>query len=699
MDRESARQAIRTGIKCTDFLEKSKSGMYCCPFCGSGHGQHATGAVKYYPDTNTICCFGQCGKKKYDVIDLFQHETGTDYNTALSLLAQQLGIEIDSYRPADASKYSSDQNTTQKTFTKRPQPAFTEQPDIINTDTVQSQQRSFTEPTAQNMDYTEYYNQCRQRITDPAIASYLQSRGISYDTATAYWLGYDPAWSSPTARNRGKNPPTSPRLIIPTSKGHYIARDIRPQLTEKEKRFAKMNEGSPSIFNEYVLYAQDVQEIFVTEGAIDALSIIEAGATAIALNSISNSTALLNHLAQQRTEATLIICLDNDAAGRTASDEIMAGLQRLNISYIVADICEGFKDPNEALTANRPAFFTAVENAQRQARKKPDNVQYYIQSLMGSDIARFKKDIKTGFANLDKCAGGLYAGLYVVAAISSLGKTTFAHQIADQIAASGNDVLFFSMEQSRLEMVSKSLSRITAKKDLKNTVTSLAIRKGYLPQQVKDAVKEYTEAVKDHLSIIEGNFNCNISFIGDYIRQYMQRNDSNNTGNRPVVFIDYLQILQPAEDSSGKRQTTKETIDTTITELKRISRELEITIFIISSVNRANYLTPIDFESLKESGGIEYTADVIWGLQLQCLNDPIFDKANNLKERREKVKEAKASTPRQVELVCLKNRYGVANYSCFYDYYPAADLFTESDDPANMINQGPETTGKNKKRL
>ena len=166
-----------------------------------------------------------------------------------------------------------------------------------------------------------------------------------------------------------------------------------------------------------------------------------------------------------------------------------------------------------------------------------------------------------------------------------------------------------------------------------------------------------------------------------------------------MVFIDYLQILQPAEDSSGKRQTTKETIDTTITELKRISRELEITIFIISSVNRANYLTPIDFESLKESGGIEYTADVIWGLQLQCLNDPIFDKANNLKERREKVKEAKASTPRQVELVCLKNRYGVANYSCFYDYYPAADLFTESDDPANMINQGPETTGKNKKRL
>ena len=69
--------------------------------------------------------------------------------------------------------------------------------------------------------------------------------------------------------------------------------------------------------------------------------------------------------------------------------------------------------------------------------------------------------------------------------------------------------------------------------------------------------------------------------------------------------------------------------------------------------------------------------DVIWGLQLQCLNDPVFDKANNVKERRERVKAAKAENPRRIELCCLKNRYGVSNYSCFFDYYPANDFFTE----------------------
>lgn len=235
-------------------------------------------------------------------------------------------------------------------------------------------------------------------------------------------------------------------------------------------------------------------------------------------------------------------------------------------------------------------------------------------------------------------------------------------------------------------MVSKSLARITAQTDMEQAVSSLSIRRGYLPAQVLAAAQEYKRQVSDRLSIIEGNFACNISFIGDYIRQYIRR-----TGTRPVVFIDYLQILQPETNAAGRTQTTKETVDTTVTELKRISREHGLTVFIISSVNRANYLTPIDFESLKESGGIEYTCDVVWGLQLQCLNDPVFDKANNIKERRQRIKEAKAATPRKIELCCLKNRYGIANYSTYFDYYPAADLFTEcSPDELDFDEQAPQ---------
>ena len=435
-----------------------------------------------------------------------------------------------------------------------------------------------------------------------------------------------------------------------------------------------------------------MQAVFVTEGAFDALSVIEAGAAAIALNSTSNADALIKQLEKEPTAATLILCLDKDKAGTEGAQRLRDGLKRLNISHITADICGSHKDPNEALTADKPAFLEAVQTAQRQTAKRPDNTAYYIDCLMTAEIDRFKSDIKTGYANLDKQSGGLYAGLYCLAAISSLGKTTFAAQMADQIAAAGHDVLFFSLEQSRLELVSKSLARITAQNDPEKAVNSLSIRKGYLPPQVLAAAEEYKSRVNDRMSVIEGNFNCNISFIGDYIRQYIRR-----TGTRPVVFIDYLQILQ-GEPQNG-RQSTKEMVDSTVTELKRISRENDLTIFIISSVNRSNYLTPIDFESLKESGGIEYTCDVIWGLQLQCLNDPLFDKGKDTatKEKREKIKEAKAANPRKIELSCLKNRYGVATFSCFFDYYPANDLFKPCNEAE--LDFTPTTTRKAGRRL
>ncbi len=51
----------------------------------------------------------------------------------------------------------------------------------------------------------------------------------------------------------------------------------------------------------------------------------------------------------------------------------------------------------------------------------------------------------------------LYPGLYVLGAISSLGKTTFCGQMADQLAFVGEHVLYFSLEQTRLELVTKGL--------------------------------------------------------------------------------------------------------------------------------------------------------------------------------------------------------------------------------------------------
>jgi replicative DNA helicase len=221
-------------------------------------------------------------------------------------------------------------------------------------------------------------------------------------------------------------------------------------------------------------------------------------------------------------------------------------------------------------------------------------------------------------------------------------------------------------------MVSKSVARYTFVKDPERAVTALSIRKGYLPRHVMDAARVYKKDVEKRVNIIEGNFNCDLDYIRNYIRNYIQRNNV-----RPVVFLDYLQIVKPGINDRGYTQSTKETVDEVVTALKRLSREMGLSIIVISSVNRANYLTQIDFESLKESGGIEYSADVVWGLQLQVLSEDVFlkEQQSSINIRRQKVQEAKSETPRRIELRCLKNRYGIANYSCYFEYFPANDYF------------------------
>ena len=298
------------------------------------------------------------------------------------------------------------------------------------------------------------------------------------------------------------------------------------------------------------------------------------------------------------------------------------------------------------------------------------NIQSYIQGTerarIDDDLSRFQlyKDRKTGYENID-AKMSLYPGLYVLGAISSLGKTTFCGQMADQLAALGEHVLYFSLEQTRLELVCKGLSRLMARNDMRSALTSMEIRRGSTSEALRIARELYASQT-EHEFIIECGFETNVEAIVSTVQGYISR-----TRSRPVVIVDYLQIISPVTS----HQTTKDVVDYNVRALKKLQTEYDLVVIVISSINRSNYLTPIDFSSFKESGGIEYTADVIWGLQLQVMNDELFDKEAKLKAKREMVKGAKVANPRDIELVCLKNRYGVSSYSCSFKYYARFDFF------------------------
>ena len=641
------------------FLQRAKNGGYICPHCKSGEGVNGTGAVKYYPDTGTASCHA-C-KKKVDAADMW----GLPVPDAVHQYAAQKGYTIIPGRSRAAGQPDRAGKAPSESAAEAPKPERVQAAKAISLQAA---------PAA---DYTGYYRICSDNLRrSEAAQAYLRSRGISPETALKYDVGFDPEAdpaSKPGAAAGEWKPHPAPRLIFPAGEAHYEARCISP---DAPKGFCKIGckGNNKGLFNRGALWESEAGIVFIVEGAFDALSLLEIGVDAVALNGTGGANKLLEELQAQPTTATLLLALDADEAGQRAQKELQDGLNHLNIVNAAVKICGKYKDPNEYLAADRMAFDAAVQDAIAAHGNRTDNTADYIDTIMAHEIEAGKKAAarKTGFANLDREAGALYTGLYILAAISSLGKTTFALQMADQLAAAGQDVIYFSMEQSRLELVTKSIARYMRMRDKNTAVSAINIRHGYLEAPVLAAAAEYKAAVGRRMQIVEGNFNCNVAYIRQYVRNYIARNKTT-----PVIIVDYLQILRPASE----RSTAKETMDAAVVELQQLAREVNTAVIAISSLNRANYLAEFSAESLKESGGIEYTASVIWGLQLACLDEPLFASSadRDIQEKRKRVNAAKADTPRKVKLVCVKNRNGTGYYSCYFDYYPVHDYYVPSD--------------------
>lgn len=530
-------------------------------------------------------------------------------------------------------------------------------------------------------DYTNYFKECTSRIDQ---TDYLQKRGITKEVADKYMIGYEPEFKTKNAING--NYETWQALIIPTGKGNYIARNT-DEAAHIKNRIRRT--GKQLIYNHKIIGKEDAC-IFIAEGEIDALSIIVAGGKAIGLGGVANVNGLLKLLETVKPKKPFLISLDNDDQGSEATEKLIEGLERLNISYYRVDIAEGFKDANEALLADKEAFTEKVLNTENiEAEIEALRKEKYLQNSAAHHIEEFKDGIEasvntpcisTGFDNLDYILdGGLYEGLYIIGAISSLGKTTLIMQIGDQIAQKGKDVLIFSLEMARTEIMAKSISRHTKINSIygegnEKTARGITDGKRYNSYTVMDldgidkAIGNYNEYA-EHLFIYEGIGDIGVEGVREAVEQHIEY-----TGNTPIVIIDYLQILAP----SDPRATDKQNTDKAVLELKRISRDYKLPLIGISSLNRANYSEKIGMEAFKESGAIEYSSDVLIGLQLDVTEGERDDDGKELK-RKELIEKAKQADPRKVELIILKNRHGKMGVIAGYDFYPAYNYFEERE--------------------
>jgi replicative DNA helicase len=503
---------------------------------------------------------------------------------------------------------------------------------------------------------------------------YLSKRGLSLNIAHRFHLGYIPAWQSPTAIANGADPaklPKTPRLIIPTGDGSYIARDTRDNIPDNQQKYKKVKEGRVHIFNEQAL--EENQPIFIVEGEIDALSIMETGhAQAIGLGSVANINIFkqaIKRAKKQRPDdfyPTMLIALDNDKAGKQATNKLTAMLDSLHVTNYTVNVARGCKDANEALINDRDQFIRDIDSILKDPGNRLQGLLDYINDRQDIDA------IPTGFNNLDKVLdGGLYEGLYGIGAISSLGKTTFALQIADNIAkVVKRPVLYYALEMGTYEMMAKSISRITFENAHGKEILSQGTRsilKGHWKerfnkeqyQNLVGAIQEYGDFYSNVIIHDGSEERPTIEDITNSVSAYVAR-----TGKKPVVIIDYLQIMKPMDD----RATDKANVTTSVNGMKKLATKFHIPVIVISSFNRMNYRNSVSMEAFKESGEIEYSTDVLIGLQFKGVGTENFD-----------VNEAKKQTPRQVEAVILKNRNGATGDTLNFCYYSMFNKFLDID--------------------
>lgn len=621
---------------------------YVCMICGNGSGESGTGMTTQ--DGIHWHCF-KCGFHG-DMIEHIKQVNNITDNAELFHVAYELyDIQIQ-----DGPKINSNRSHEE----------------AVRNDTLRSEEAEVkTMPEARKIDQEPLMYKAYVETHRGGDTSYLQARGLSPEIIEKHGYGYD-------AEKKA--------IVIPTSnKGQtgYTLRYIN--VPEQGQGLRYQNTGKWGIFNEQALYGKD--PVFITEGAIDASSIEEVGGTAIAINSVANADSFVRYIKENNITAPFFfIGLDNDSAGQSATQKIEQGLKALNIPCKVVFREIKYHDENQALQSEKSLLEAKVREALEMVDlRTPEQIEidkHRVKAIL-PEFRQYVLDeknnrpIPTGFTGFDTCiGGGLLPRFYVIGAVTTIGKTTLVLQMADSVAKSGNDVLIFSLEMAKEDIIARSISRHTYEictRERLNTglaKTEFGILMGarykeYTQEEkdlIADAYREYAKYAEEHISIYEGKR------TSDEIRQIVQKYIE-VTGRVPVVIVDYLQILTPVPELL--RATEKQQIDYDIDVFTAMRRELKTPVIGISAFNRGSYRTSADTSSFKESGNIEYSGDTVITLEL--------DTTKNSKGEvsADSFIEAMRKNPREIKLTFQKNRGNQVGTPLYFLYNPKFNYFEE----------------------
>ena len=609
MTSEQARQEIRS--RYAEYLRPAKKkGTYICPLCGNGSGSDGDGMAINRKDPEKVHL--KCFKCQF-------------YGDIIELIKQEQGLST------DAEAFETARSFFNVTIDGQEDPGKVQK--------VQPVQE------AQKVDYLPYMQQMAANLE--AAEGYLSSRGLSLDTARRFLLGYDVRFSQGTGGKYWR------ALIIPTSRNSFVARNTAAD-ADKADRYRKA--GEISIFNVKALHNAEKRPVFVTEGELDALSIIEAGGLACGLGSTSNTRQLVEHLTANPTESALLLALDNDEAGRRATEDLEKKLteagKKPGIDFEAVTLYGSAKDANEALCRDPDGFRAAIQAAEAKHRPGAAMVQSFFQAIS----SRKYEPMPTGLDPLDEVIGGgfLRQTLVMMGAAPGMGKSFFAQQLFEGMAQQGHNTLYFNLEMSREQMLARSFARIARQREGAE-MTAIDVLQGYRWTSAQRAIIErtaaaYTAEIAPHMAYNPGGSTAQLDAILDQMNSAAQR--ATDAGKEaPLVVIDYLHLLR-----GDQREDIQTTIKRAMDAFKGYAMKYNTVVFVILAFNReSNKGGKVNQESGRDSSAIEYGADLMLGLNFAKVEDN-QDSEQAEKEREAAQKEGREKGQTDYRLKVLKNR-------------------------------------------
>ncbi|WP_448567245.1 replicative DNA helicase [Thalassotalea ganghwensis] len=247
--------------------------------------------------------------------------------------------------------------------------------------------------------------------------------------------------------------------------------------------------------------------------------------------------------------------------------------------------------------------------AEQRANKSegPEN----IHSVLEKTVDRIEKlyqqphdgvtGVSTGFADLDKMTAGLQpSDLIIVAARPSMGKTTFAMNLAENAAMTEDKpALIFSLEMPSEQIMMRMLASL-------GRIDQTKIRTGQLGDEdwarLSSTMGLLIEKGKMYIDDAAG-------LTPTEVRSRARRIARDN-GGISLIMIDYLQLMRAPQFADNRTLEIAEISRS----LKALAKELEVPVVALSQLNRSLEQRadkrPVNSD-LRESGSIEQDADLI----------------------------------------------------------------------------------------